>query len=139
MMIELEIVRKEFFHDRCVGGFYINGVWYAYTVEDTDRHLEDGGKKIDNETAIPRGRYKVIIDWSNRFQRKMPHILDVPQFTGIRIHDGIGPQSTSGCPLIGGKYDANTHNILDDRATFYDFFHKLEEWLKKDEVWITIS
>ncbi len=89
--MRLELQRNEFYDDRTIGGFYIDGKWAYFCLEDMDRRLEDRGVKIPGKTAIPRGKYKVTISWSNRFNRLMPHILDVPQFTGIRIHAGNNP------------------------------------------------
>ena len=73
--MELKIKRKEPYPDRSIGGFYIDGRWCYYTLEDTDRKLEEGGVKIAGKTAIPRGRYKMTISWSNRFRRLMPTSL----------------------------------------------------------------
>jgi hypothetical protein len=136
--MNLEINRKEFFDDRCIGGFYIDGTYAYYTLEDTDRKVEEGGIKIPSKTAIPRGRYRVTISFSNRFQRLMPHILDVPLFTGIRIHAGNTPENTEGCPLIGMEYDAFSHEIRKSKLAFDDFFPKLEAGLKEGEVWIEV-
>lgn len=85
------------------GIMYANGVKLGYTCEDPDRFLESGGEKIPGKTAIPRGRYRVIISFSNRFQRMMPEVLDVPQFTGVRIHGGNTVKDTEGCPLLGAE------------------------------------
>lgn len=140
--MNLELNRKEFYPDRTIGGLYIDGEFAYYTLEDCDRHLEEGGVKIPKETAIPRGKYKVTISWSYRFQKMMPHILDVPQFTGIRIHSGNYPADTEGCILIGLEYDAKTHAILKSRDAFNDFFPKLGEALALhtlDEVWIEVK
>jgi hypothetical protein len=57
--------------------------------------------KIDHETAIPSGTYEIIVDFSNRFQKEMCHILNVPSFTGIRIHSGETISDTDGCLLVG--------------------------------------
>jgi hypothetical protein len=138
--MKLEIIRKEEFPDRVLGGFYINGSWFAYSLEDTDRRLEDGGIKIPKETAIPRGRYRVIIDWSNRFKRMMPHILDVPQFTGIRIHDGgviAEPIDTEGCPIVGYKRDPR-NNLLESNFAFFDLFDRLAGLGISEEVWLEV-
>jgi len=137
--MNLELERKEFFDDRCIGGLYIDGQFTYFTLEDVDRKLEEGGIKIPKMTAIPRGKYKVIIDLSGRFKRMMPHILDVVGFDGIRIHAGNLPIDTEGCPLIGMGYDAPSHSIRKSVIAFDDFFLRLEAGLKEGEVWIEIK
>ena len=137
--MKLEVNRKEFFEDRTIGGMYIDSKWFCYTLEDKDRKLEDSGIKIPKETAIPRGKYKCTISYSNRFHKLMPHILDVPEFTGIRIHPGNTPDDTEGCILIGVRYDPQTHNILDSKIAYNDFYDRLIDGLRVREVWITIS
>lgn len=136
--MKLTLDRNEFFDDRTIGGFYIDDVWAYFCLEDTDRKLEVGGVKIPKQTAIPRGKYKVTISQSTRFKRFMPHILDVPQFTGIRIHAGNTPADTEGCPLIGMEYDVNTHNVLKSLIAFNDFFSRLEKGLLEGDVWLKI-
>jgi hypothetical protein len=137
--MELLIERKEFYEDCVIGGFYIDGEFAYFTLEDTDRYLESGNAKIPKETAIPRGKYRVTISYSNRFQKMMPQILDVPQFTGIRIHAGNVVTDTEGCVLIGMKHDAPNHNILKSVDAFNDFFPRLTKGLTEREVWIEIT
>jgi len=139
MNLELERKPEFSFQDRCIGGLYIEGVWFCYTLEDTDRKLEEGGVKIPGQTAIPRGRYKVIINYSNRFKRDMPLILDVPQFEGVRIHAGNTPESTEGCPLLGMEYDAPTHNILKSKIAFDEFFEILEKSLDEEDCYLEVK
>jgi hypothetical protein len=43
---------------------------------------------VAHETAIPAGRYRVIINRSERFGRMLPRLLEVPGFDGILIHPG---------------------------------------------------
>jgi hypothetical protein len=83
------------------GELYVNGELLGETLEDVDRHLETGGKKIDGDTAIPRGRYQVKITYSERFKRPMPLVCNVPGFMGVRIHGGNTEADTHGCPLLG--------------------------------------
>jgi hypothetical protein len=87
----------------------IDGHAESYVLEDVERDI-----KIPGETCIPTGTYVVVIDYSNRFQRRLPHILDVPGFTGIRIHPGNSAIDTSGCLLPGlEKYeDSLGHSVI---------------------------
>jgi hypothetical protein len=139
--VELKIKRKEPYDDRTIGHFWINEKLFSYALEDKDRKLEEGGIKVPKETAIGRGRHRVIISWSRRFNRRMPEILDVPQFTGIRIHDGVGPLNTEGCPCISYKMEIHdgTHWLIRDKGAFNDFFAELDARLNSgEEAWITI-
>lgn len=106
-----------------IGKLYLDGVFFAYSLEDVDRKLEDGGKKIPRETAIPRGTYKVTIDFSNRFQKQMMHVLDVPGFEGIRIHSGNTAADTEGCILLGKVRSDNA--VLNSRDAVNDLFEKV--------------
>ena len=58
-------------------------LFICHTLEDVQRDV-----KIKAETAIPWGMYKVVITMSNRFKRRLPLLLDVPNFEGVRIHGG---------------------------------------------------
>jgi hypothetical protein len=80
------------------GSLYIDGAWCCWTLEDVMREV-----KIPGETAIPAGTYTLRLSLSQRFQRLLPELLEVPNFTGIRIHAGNGAGDTSGCLLVGRK------------------------------------
>lgn len=145
--MKLELTRNEFYFDRTIGGLYIDGRWCYYTLEDTDRQMEDDktilpwspSLKIPKQTATPYGRYQVIIDLSTRFKRKMPHLLNVPDFEGVRIHTGNYPGDTEGCILIGLQYEVGTHAILKSKLAFDDFFPRLQKGLEEGEVWLEVS
>ena len=107
--MKLTLTRK-WFHPTCtIGTLDIDGHAEAYTLEDVERDI-----KIPGETCIPTGTYVLVIDWSNRFQRRLPHLLDVPGFEGIRIHPGNTDKDTSGCILPGlQKYeDSVGHSVI---------------------------
>lgn len=95
--MELRLLRKWFTEESTIGELYLDDEFYCYTLEDKVQV----GEKIEGRTAIPYGEYRVIIDYSNRFKRHMPHILDVPGFEGIRIHAGNTSENTKGCILVG--------------------------------------
>lgn len=76
----------------------------GYIVEDRDRGLDSRdpatlAAKVQGKTAIPTGEYVVKTTWSNRFQRPMPLLHDVPGFRGIRVHTGNNADHTEGCML----------------------------------------
>jgi hypothetical protein len=85
-----------------IGDLHIDGEFFCHTLEDEKR---PDGVKIKHETAIPAGKYTVILTKSNRFKRIMPLLVDVPMFSGIRIHGGNDSKDTSGCPLVAHKTD----------------------------------
>ena len=85
-----------------IGDLFIDGQFFCYTLEDERR---PDGLKVYGETAIPVGTYNVKVTRSNRFKRLMPILLDVPMFSGIRIHGGNSSKDTLGCILVAFKTD----------------------------------
>ena len=119
------LVQRELFSDTSsIGSLYVNGVLECKTLEDKDRLLESGGEKMYGETAIPRGIYKVIITFSNRFKKPMPLLVDVPQFEGIRIHPGNTAEDTHGCILVGVGIGQDI--LYNSRQAYEKLFNKLE-------------
>jgi len=96
--MELKNKRRVLAENYTIGDFSANGNFLSNCLEDKVRIPF---VKIPGETAIPSGRYEVVVDFSDRFQRVMPHILNVPQFDGIRIHGGNTDKDTHGCLLLG--------------------------------------
>lgn len=79
-----------------IGKLYIDGQYFCDTLEDTVRKVKIAGK-----TAIPAGTYKVKKTMSPRFKKILPEILNVPNFSGVRIHAGNTAADTDGCLLLG--------------------------------------
>lgn len=99
--MKLRLVRRVIKNGFVEGKLYVNDVFECFTVEDTDRKLEAGGTKVQNQTAIPKGEYKVIMSRSARFKKVLPEVLNVPGFTGVRIHAGNSSKDTEGCIIVG--------------------------------------
>jgi hypothetical protein len=102
--MELDIVlqREIMTETYTLGTMYIGMLHFGYTCEDPDRTLEDHcGAKIDGNTAIPRGRYRISTSLSARFGRELPIVENVPGFSGVRVHGGNTAADTHGCPLLG--------------------------------------
>ena len=68
----------------------------CYTLEDAERPV-----KIKGQTAIPTGKYTVIVTMSQRFKKELPLILNVPNFSGVRFHGGNTENDSEGCLLLG--------------------------------------
>ena len=95
--MELEIIRRSVTPESSEGVLFVGAHFECYTLEDTVRD----GPKVYGKTAIPDGRYELVLTWSPRFKQVMPLVRDVPGFKGIRIHWGNKPADTEGCPLVG--------------------------------------
>jgi len=135
--MKLLLIRDQFHKDYTTGKLYIDGVFYCYTLENQDCFIDITNKKIP-DTAIPAGTYKVIIDFSQRFQKMMPKLLNVPFFEGVRIHTGNTANDTEGCILVGTKRTEG--HIWNSRAAFYLLFQKILKAIKMNEtVKITIE
>ena len=143
-ILQLDLYRREF-EDRTKGELYVDGHYLCDTLEDVNRDLnrdgdlnDEGEKKVYGETCIPYGTYKVVLSYSPKFKRVMPELLDVPHFTGIRIHSGNTTEDTLGCILVG-KHMSND-SFLHSRDNYNILFATLEEAVKnKEEIWITIK
>ena len=68
----------------------------CYTLEDIVRD-----EKVHGRTAIPAGTYPLRISRSFRFKRDLPEVMNVPNYSGVRIHGGNTHENTEGCPLVG--------------------------------------
>lgn len=115
--MELKLIREDFTEDSTIGKLYINEVFHCYTLEDKVREV-----KIKNITAIPKGKYEVIISYSNRFKQMMPLLLNVPNFQGVRIHWGNYSKDTEGCILVG---DTKKVNFIGNSKTQYSKLFKI--------------
>lgn len=121
-----------------IGKLSIDGVYFCDTLEDKvrdlnkDGDLDDAGEtKVYGETAIPYGTYKIVLSYSNRFERVLPEILGVKGFEGIRIHGGNTAKDTHGCLLVGKNTEVG--KLTDSQKTLTLLFGKLDHALMNKE------
>lgn len=125
------VLKREYFGDTfTVGKLYKDDQFVGYTLEDKVR--EEAGMpvetwKVFGNTAIPKGTYKVAITFSNRFQIKLPQLLDVPGFSGVRIHTGNSSKDTEGCILVGSVWDGKSDWIGGSKTAFSPLLAMIEE------------
>lgn len=131
--MEIEIVRTTFTANSTIGKLFIDGKFECYTLEDVKR---PAGVKIKGETCIPDGRYQVIVNFSSRFKRLMPLLLNVPMFTGIRIHNGNTKSDTLGCILVGQS--AGIDRVFKSVDAYNALFPKIDKAVRNEKVWITV-
>ena len=115
----------------------------CYTLEDEVREIPDvpvADWKIKTATAIPAGRYRVTLEYSQRFGHDTLTIHDVPGFTSIRMHAGNTEADTDGCPLLGMEIDP--HGIVGGTSQPAVKLIKflVREAIKRDEVvWLDVN
>jgi len=124
---------RDSFSDNCTLGTLSIGNQIFQTLEDVVRD----GPKIPGKTAIPAGSYKVIINWSSRFQKHMPLLLDVPGFDGIRIHSGNTAADTEGCILLG--LARGEDSVLNSRKALDIFMPLLQDAISCGNNFIEVS
>jgi hypothetical protein len=130
--MNLKLVRRTLTEQSTIGTLSINGVFECFTLEDRVRPV-----KIHGATAIPAGIYEITITFSDRFQKPLPLLLNVPNFAGIRIHPGNTAADTEGCILVGTTERKDF--IGSSRIAFKALFAKLEAALKKEKVFIEVG
>jgi len=133
------LVREVFGDTYTHGRLHIDGKAMFYTLEDKRREVIGrpvADWKVPGVTAIPAGRYEVVITMSPRFKRRLPLLLNVPGFTGVRIHAGNTEHDTEGCILLGTRRAEKS--VLNSRAAMQAFTEILEAKLKDGKVWLQI-
>ena len=112
--------------------------YFCDTLEPTWRDYEHGAYKVKGRSAIPEGRYAIVISWSPKMKQWLPILLGVPKFEGIRIHAGNCSEDTEGCILVGKNKLVG--QVVDSRIWVHRLKQKIVEAKERGEaVWITIK
>ena len=117
---------------------YERNEYFCDTLEPTWRDYKNGAYKVKGRSAIPEGRYAVVISYSPKFGAWLPILLGVPKFEGIRIHAGNTAKDTEGCILVGKNKLVG--QLVDSRIWLHRLKKKIVEAKDKGEaVWITVK
>ena len=113
--MHIRVMREPSINDTTLGSLFIDDHWQCHILEDV---IRPAGEKVHSKTAIPPGCYRLILSMSNRFKKIMPEVLNVPMFTGIRIHSGNTAKDTAGCLLVGQTRSVETRSIGRSRFAY---------------------
>ena len=142
--MELTLLRTQKTELSTISHLLIEDKHECFVIEDTDRGLKQSMSleqinkvKIHGKTAIPEGRYQVIIAFSPRFKRLLPRLLNVLGYDGILFHIGNYPRDTEGCLLPGTTPSKDC--VLKSAPAFNKLYKKLLNVPKDEKIWITIK
>lgn len=137
--MEIKIDRRFKGDDYTISSLFIDGVYFCDALEDKVRNLGKNGEgKVYGKTAIPSGRYQIVITYSPRFKQQLPLLLNVPYFEAIRIHSGNTAEHTEGCILVGENKIKG--QVINSRITFAKLFYEIKQAIESGEkVFITVK
>ena len=154
--MELKLRRIAKKNGYTIGKLSINGKYFCDTLEDSDRGLDSSmsldvlkHKKLAHITAIPTGRYQVVMNVvsprlsKSKFYKqfgegRVPRLLNVPAFEGILIHCGNTAKDTDGCILVGKN--SKVGMVLDSKITYSKLYPLLEAaYKRKERIFITVE
>ena len=145
--MEITVQRYSSNNESTLGILLIDCDFQCYTIEDEFR-----SKKLNGETRIPSGRYRIELrkeggfhqrylqKFGSEFHKGMLWVKEVPNFDYILIHIGNDDDDTAGCLLVGNTANNNRHGngfVGDSGGAYKDLYSKVvNALLSGDEVWI---
>jgi len=135
------LLRREWFTSKStIGTLDVDGSFAAFILEDFCRESQPGlwkpELKVPGQTAIPYGRYELLITYSQRFDKPLPQLMNVPNFSGVRIHSGNSAADTEGCLLPG--LVRGDDEVTNSKAAFGPLFRLLSAAVQREKVWLEI-
>ena len=152
--MELKVERKWKKDTYTIGKMYVNGKYFCDTLEDKDRGLKNTDPiakiksvKVYGETAIPTGKYEVLMNTispkfaaSSFYKRvcggKVPRLKNVPGWEGVLIHSFNTALESYGC--VGVGKNTIKGKITESRVTFEKLYKEMKKAYDKGET-ITIE
>lgn len=121
-----------------ISRLFVDGKRFYESLEDKDRGLKKTDPlstilktKVPGETAIPSGIYEITLSvsekfknrtWAKKYNGMVPEILNVPGFSGVRIHPFNRPEESFGCIGIGQNRIAGM--ITNSTKCYYELMDK---------------
>lgn len=131
--MKLKLIREYFDDTTTIGRLFVDDKFECYILEDAVRD-----EKIYGETAIPYGTYEIQITYSPAFGRYLPLLLNVPNYSGIRIHKGNTHKDTKGCLITGEQKGKD--RVVNSKKAFDELYPKLVFALQNNgKVYIEIT
>lgn len=144
--MEILLLRNRFYKTHTIGQLYIDGVYFCFVLEDVIRPDPNpdtpwNEAKVQDETAIPEGKYEIILENSGLFGPDTPTLRNVPGYQYIRVHAGNTDKNTKGCLILGYKLaDNGVIAVGSTKPAVIDFKGKVKQAIQSGKrVYITIQ
>lgn len=153
--MEIVVDRKWPRETYTIGVCSIDGVRFSETLEDKDRGLNDSMpesairlKKVYGQTAIPKGRYEIILTyspafamraWGKKYKGLVPQLVGVKGFVGVRIHPFNTAEESLGCIAVGRNLEKG--KVL--QATPY-YYKLMDDYIlpaakRNEKIWLVVK
>jgi hypothetical protein len=126
---------------KCIDGELVTETerYLCDTLEPKRRNLKKE-RLVPFRTAIPEGRYRLLITKSYQFGRWLPLVLDVPGFKGVRIYSGNYPADTYARPGIMVGWNRKRTMLVNSRSALQQLMLAMTAALDRgEELWLTIA
>lgn len=123
------LCKRLWFTDKStISELFIGDQFQCYILEDPVRE-----EKISGDTAIPYGKYELVLRYSDHFDMLLPLFLNVPNFSWIEFHPGNSPADTRGCPVPGMEKSQDYVSL--SRKAFGLVFPKIKQAIEVGQVY----
>lgn len=152
MEVDFDLIRWIFSAKSTIGVISLDGSFICNCIEDCDRGLNQSmsleeikARKMYGITAIPYGRYKILIQQSPRFSQRagkpvyVPYITNVPGYSGVEIHSANFASQLLGC-IAPGMYDPlKVDSVWFSKQSYQKLFDLIKEKIADKDVFLKIS
>lgn len=136
-------IKRIYTNDRyTISHVYVDDAYVCDAIEDTDRMLDSSmteseiaKKKVYAKTAIPTGKYEILMDVISPKYSKKQYYMDVCKgrvprfnyvkgFSGVLLHCGNTAEDSAGCLLVG--YNKVKGKVLNSKIAFESLYYKMK-------------